>query len=87
MNVKNRKCIRKLSLKDVYKRQGHAPKKCKICGKWFLTTNARHTKYCGGYAPGDKLHRTCRQIGNLKGREQQMCIRDRIISVYCPTVR
>ena len=50
---------------------GHAPKKCKICGKWFLTTNARHTKYCGGYAPGDKLHRTCRQIGNLKGREQR----------------
>ena len=50
---------------------GHAPKKCKICGKWFLTTNARHTKYCGGYAPEDKLHRTCRQIGNLKGREQR----------------
>ena len=47
---------------------GHAPKKCRICGKWFLTTNARHTKYCGGYAPGDKLHRTCRQIGNLKGK-------------------
>jgi len=50
---------------------GHAPKKCKICEKWFLTTNARHTKYCGGYAPGDKLHRTCRQIGNLKSREQR----------------
>ena len=50
---------------------GHAPKKCRICGKWFLTTNARHTKYCVGYAPGDKLHRTCRQIGNLKGREQR----------------
>ena len=50
---------------------GHALKKCRICGKWFLTTNARHTKYCGGYAPGDKLHRTCRQIGNLKGREQR----------------
>ena len=41
---------------------GHAPKKCRICGKWFLTTNARHTKYCGGYAPGDKLHRTCRYV-------------------------
>ena len=50
---------------------GHAPKKCRICGKWFLTTNARHTKYCGGLAPGDKVHRTCRQIGNLKGREQR----------------
>ncbi len=50
---------------------GHAPKKCQVCGKWFLTTNARHTKYCGGLAPGDKLHRTCRQIGNLKGRAQR----------------
>ncbi len=36
-----------------------------------LSSDVRHTKYCGGYAPGDKLHRTCRQIGNLKGREQR----------------
>ena len=55
---------------------GHAPKKCPICGRWFLTTNARHTKYCGGYAPGDNLHRTCRQIGNLKGREQRELAED-----------
>ena len=62
---------------------GHAPKKCKICEKWFLTTNARHTKYCGGYAPGDKLHRTCRQIGNLKGREQRELADDHpIIQIY-----
>ena len=47
---------------------GHAPRKCPICGKWFLTTDARQTKYCGGLAPGDKLGRTCRQIGNLQGR-------------------
>ena len=50
---------------------GHAPKKCPICGRWFLTTNARHTKYCGNLAPGDKLHRTCRQIGKLQGRSQR----------------
>ena len=50
---------------------GHAPKRCRICGKWFLTVNARHTKYCGGIAPGDKRGRTCRQIGNLKGRENR----------------
>ena len=31
---------------------GHAPRKCPICGKWFLTTDARQTKYCGGLAPG-----------------------------------
>lgn len=50
---------------------GHAPRLCPICGKWFLTTGARQTKYCGGLAPGDKRGRTCRQIGNLKGREQR----------------
>ena len=50
---------------------GHAPKKCPICGRWFLTTNARHTKYCGNPAPEDKFGRTCRQLGNLKGREQR----------------
>ena len=50
---------------------GHAPRRCPICGKWFLTTDARQTKYCGGLAPGDRLGRTCRQIGNLKGREQR----------------
>ena len=55
---------------------GHAPKKCRICGKWFLTTNARHTKYCGGFAPGDRLHRTCRQVGNLKGRAQRELAED-----------
>ena len=50
---------------------GHAPKRCPICGKWFLTVNARHTKYCGGLAPGDKRGRTCRQLGNLNGRESR----------------
>ena len=33
---------------------GHAPRKCPICGRWFLTTDARQTKYCGGLAPNDK---------------------------------
>ena len=50
---------------------GHAPRKCPICGNWFLTTDARHTKYCGGLAPGDKRGRTCRQIGNIRGRAQR----------------
>ena len=62
---------------------GHAPKKCLICGKWFLTTNARHTKYCGNYAPEDKRGRTCRQIGALKGREQRELADDHpIIQIY-----
>ena len=55
---------------------GHAPKKCRTCGRWFLTINARPTKYCGGYAPGDKRHRSCRQVGNLKGRKERECAKD-----------
>lgn len=30
---------------------GHAPRKCAVCGRWFLTLDARRTKYCGGLAP------------------------------------
>lgn len=55
---------------------GHAPKKCRTCGRWFLTINARPTKYCGGYAPGDKRHRSCRQVGNLKGRKERERAKD-----------
>ena len=48
---------------------GHAPKRCAICGRWFLTTDARHTKYCGEICPTDPMGRKCRAIGNLRGRE------------------
>lgn len=60
---------------------GHAPRKCPICGKWFLTTDARHTKYCGEPAPNDPKGRTCRQIGNLKGREQRELAADHPIKL------
>ena len=43
---------------------------------WFLTTNARPTKYCNGYAPGDKRNRSCRQVGNLKGRKERELAED-----------
>lgn len=60
---------------------GHGPKKCPICGRWFLTTDARRTKYCGGLAPGDARGRSCRQIGNLKGREQRELSADHPLKV------
>ncbi len=47
---------------------GHAPKRCAICGRWFLTTDARHTKYCSEICPTDEQGRKCRVIGNLRGR-------------------
>lgn len=50
---------------------GHAPRRCAVCGRWFLTLDARHTKYCGGFAPGDVRGRTCRQVGAMRGRGQR----------------
>ena len=50
---------------------GHAPRKCAVCGRWFLTLDARRTKYCGGLAPGDARGRTCRQVGAMRGRGQR----------------
>ena len=53
---------------------GHAPRQCPICGRWFLTTDARRTKY---------WRRTCRQIGNLRGRAQRELAADHPIkAVY-----
>ena len=47
---------------------GHAPRRCAICGQWFLTTDARHTKYCGNICITDPKGRKCRVIGNMNGR-------------------
>ena len=48
---------------------GNAPKRCPICHKFFLTTNARRQKYCTGYAPEEYGGLTCVQVGNRMGRE------------------
>ena len=48
---------------------GNAPKRCPICHKFFLTTNARRQKYCTGYAPEEYDGLTCVQVGNRMGRE------------------
>ena len=48
---------------------GNAPKRCPICTRFFLTTNARRQKYCTGYAPEEYGGLTCVQVGNRMGRE------------------
>ena len=50
---------------------GNAPKRCPICNKFFLTTNARRQKYCTGYAPEEYGRLTCVQVGNRMGREER----------------
>ena len=48
---------------------GNAPKRCPICKRFFLTTNARRQKYCTGYAPEEYGRLTCVKVGNRMGRE------------------
>ena len=50
---------------------GNAPKRCPICNRFFLTTNARRQKYCTGYAPEEYGGLTCVQVGNRIGREER----------------
>lgn len=59
-------------LTDLYEglRCGHYPRRCPVCGRYFLMQNARRQIYCNGMAPmsktgGKKL--SCRQWALRKG--------------------
>jgi hypothetical protein len=66
---------------------GNAPKRCPICRKFFLTTNARRQKYCDGYAPEEYGGLTCRQVGNRMGREHREQAQDNpVLVLYHQTV-
>ena len=52
---------------------GHYPRQCQMCGKYFVMTSARRTKYCNGWADelwhGHKI--TCRNLAaQLKQKEK-----------------
>ena len=53
---------------------GHYPRRCEICGKYFLMQSARHQKYCSyGTAPqlynGEKV--SCRRYAAILGRSER----------------
>ncbi len=60
---------------------GNAPRRCPICRKFFLTTNARRQKYCTGIAPEEYGGMTCVQVGNRQGREHRELARDYPVTV------
>ena len=62
---------------------GHAPKKCAVCGRYFLTTNARPRKYCDGYAPDDPRGRSCQQVGARKQRAERERADDHPVKIVC----
>ena len=62
---------------------GNAPKRCPICKKFFLTTNARRQKYCSGYAPEEYDGLTCTKVGNMMGRKyRELAENDPITVLY-----
>lgn len=62
---------------------GHAPKQCAVCGRYFLTTNARPRKYCDDYAPNDPRGRTCQQVGARKQRSERERADDHPVKIIC----
>ena len=62
---------------------GNAPRRCPICQKFFLTTNARRQKYCLGYAPEEYDGLTCTKVGNMMGRKyRELAENDPITVLY-----
>ena len=62
---------------------GNAPKRCLICRKFFLTTNARRQKYCTGFAPEEYDGLTCTAVGNMMGRKfRELAENDPTIVLY-----
>lgn len=69
---------------------GHAPRQCENCGRFFLTTDARHQKYCNGIDPNDPKGRSCRTVAARKGRKAKEKAEDHpVLVIYnrrCNTI-
>lgn len=70
---------------------GHYPRKCEICGKYFLMTSARRQRYCNGTAPyevrGKKV--SCRTYAASINRKE-LAAADPIVDIYtrrCNAIR
>lgn len=70
---------------------GHYPRRCEICGNYFLMTSARRQQYCNGTAPyevrGKKV--TCRKYAASIHRKE-LAAADPVIAVYtrrCGAIR
>ena len=70
---------------------GHYPRKCEICGKFFLMTSARRQRYCTGTSPyevrGKKV--SCRTYAASINRKE-LAAADPIVDIYtrrCNAIR
>ncbi len=70
---------------------GHYPRRCPVCGDYFLMQSARRTMYCSGLSPyeGNKGRLTCRAYGAAVHRKER-AENDPITDVYnrrCSAIR
>ncbi len=70
---------------------GHYPRRCEICGSYFLMTCARRQRYCSGTAPQILRGRTvtCRQYAAATKRKERAAD-DPIVDLYtrrCNSIR
>ena len=63
---------------------GHYPRKCEICGRYYLKTNSRPQRYCSGLSGIEgRNHKvlTCKAAGKRRG-EKERAANDSILIVY-----
>ncbi len=70
---------------------GHFPRRCPVCGNYFLMQSARRTIYCSGLSPyeGKKGRLTCRAYGAAMHRKE-LAENDPITDIYnrrCAAIR
>ena len=62
---------------------GHYPRKCDMCGRYFLMENAKNQKYCNGIFPGVEGNRTCRAVAaRMRDKERELAKGHPIIIIY-----
>lgn len=60
---------------------GHYPKKCAHCGRYFLMTDARNTKYCS-YPSLENPKVSCKIMARRKRKPREMVKNDPICQIY-----
>ena len=62
---------------------GHYPRQCQICSKYFLRQDARNQLYCDGFDPSDNKKRSCRMIAADRTRRARNLAADHPIKRVC----
>ena len=61
----------------------HYPKKCAVCGRYFLIRDGRNQKYCNGIDPNDERGRSCRKVAASKKRHDRENPKTHPVKVLC----